>query len=67
LKNDGAALGNRSWRQSRFSNDPITKLPNYKITKLQNQGFNATTNAVTTKFAIATGNKNFHPKAINWS
>jgi len=29
--------------------------------------FNATTNAVTTKFAMASGNKNFHPNAINWS
>ena len=43
------------------------QMTDYKITKLQNQGFNATTNAVITKFAIATGNKNFHPKAINWS
>ena len=27
----------------------------------------ATTKAVITRFAIASGNRNFHPKAISWS
>src|SRR5438270_5968315 len=31
------------------------------------QAVNATTNAVITRFATASGNKNFHPKAISWS
>ena len=29
--------------------------------------FSATTKAVTRMFAIASGNRNFQPKAINWS
>ena len=28
---------------------------------------NATISAVTTMFAIANGNRNFHPNAISWS
>ncbi len=43
-------------------NFPISQFPNFPI-----RYFSATTSAVITKFAIATGNKNFHPNAINWS
>lgn len=40
---------------------------NFPISQFPNPYFRATTSAVITRFAIETGNKNFHPNAINWS
>ena len=46
---------------------PRASSPQIVLARCRRYDFNATISAVTTRFAIASGSKNFQPKAMSWS